>query len=426
MAEKLSVPRGTADILPEEAKRWQAIEQKARQVFSVYNYQEIRTPIFEESRLFKRSLGQTSDVVKKQLLELESSKEEGYALRPEGTASIVRSYIENSFDRKEGLTKLYYVGPMFRGERPQKGRLRQFHQIGAEIIGPKANHPFLDVETIVLCLELLKSFGVEGSVLKINSLGEPKDKENLSKLLREKLKPKKSSLCDDCKDRLDRNVFRILDCKNEPCKKVVAQLQLDNSYLSKESMGHYKTVLDALASLDIECTQDARLVRGLDYYTHTVFEVTNPQLGSQDAICAGGRYNHLVAQLGGADVPAIGFALGIERVMLSQSKAQPEKRGGPEVFIIPLGNVSLSQVFQYLHILRSKNISSDMSYQSATPKNIGDMIGKAAKTDCVFTIVIGEEEEKIGKVRLKNMKTREDQLVEFNQATDIIKNVLGA
>ena len=243
MIKKFSAPRGTTDILPDEIFLWQTIETTSRHTLGLYGFREIRTPIFEESNLFARSLGQASDVVQKQMLNLASikleadamEKESGLSLRPEATASIVRSYIQNNFAKKESLSKLYYIGAMFRGERPQKGRLRQFHQIGVEAIGPNSTTPYLDAEVISLSIRLLQEFGITGFKLKINSLGSPEDKKNFSKVLRDLLKKEVSKLCEDCQQRFERNVFRILDCKNEDCKRIVKGLSLNDSHLSKES-----------------------------------------------------------------------------------------------------------------------------------------------------------------------------------------------
>ena len=228
MMKQFSAPRGTKDLLPSEILLWREVETKARQILSNYNYQEIRTPIFEETGLFKRSLGQTSEVVNKQLLELASNKgeEEGFALRPEGTAPIVRAYIENGLDRQEGITKLFYIGPMFRGERPQKGRLRQFHQIGVEVLGADTSNPYLDAEVIALNVNILKVLGLNNFKLRINTLGSLQDKENFSSHLRGLLQSKKSGLCEDCQDRFERNVNPILDCKNKLCREMVGSLHL--------------------------------------------------------------------------------------------------------------------------------------------------------------------------------------------------------
>ena len=248
MIEKFPIPRGTADILPSDIKLWNRIESQARSILENHHYREIRTPLFEQTDLFARSMGQTSDVVQKQMLNLASQRLDddgkmtlsGLSLRPEGTATVVRAYIENRFDRKEILSKLYYVGPMFRGERPQKGRLRQFNQIGAEAIGPDSGSPYLDAEIIALSMKILDSFGLTNAKLKINTLGSPEDKEKFADLLRSKFKEVLVSLCPDCQDRFDRNVFRILDCKNKDCKKTVSDVQLDKSFLSEESVAYLK------------------------------------------------------------------------------------------------------------------------------------------------------------------------------------------
>jgi histidyl-tRNA synthetase len=417
MADRISLPRGTADILPGEAFLWQCIESSARQVFKTYNYKEIRTPLFEETKLFKRSLGQASDVVNKQLLEIKSDKEEGFALRPEGTASIVRSYIENSIDKKEGLSKFFYLGPMFRGERPQKGRLRQFHQVGAEVIGPKADHPYWDAEIIALAVELLNSFGVKGSELKLNTLGTTADKEEFSKKLRTLLKKDKQRLCPDCQDRFERNVFRVLDCKNEACKKIVHSLQLDHSHLSRESLEHYAAVKEGLKAAGIGVKEDPRLVRGLDYYTHTVFEITNGKLGSQDAVGAGGRYNNLVKQLGGSDVPAIGFALGLERALLAREGASAAELG-PACYLVALDEQSLKEAFKLLVRLRADGVSADMSYRAGSMKSL---MREADKSGASYVAIIGENEIKAKKAALKNMKSGEQKDVAFDALASVLK-----
>ena len=399
--KKFFTPRGTADILPEEIVKWRHIESKARQILDVYGYQEIRTPIFEETNLFERSLGQTSDVVQKQMLNLEK---EGLSLRPEGTASIVRSYIENDIDKKQHLAKWYYLGPMFRGERPQKGRLRQFHQIGVEAIGPGSSLPYLDAEVIALAVNLLRAVGLKDSefTLKINTLGSPEDKESFSKLLREKLKNNLSHLCEDCRNRFERNVFRILDCKNKDCKAVVDGLDFDDSYLSKESREHFQNVREALDSLSIQYEISSRLVRGLDYYTHTVFEISSALLGSQDALGAGGRYNNLVENLGGSQVESIGFALGVERILLALGENKELVGSNLKIFVIALDELSLKKSFEILNAIRAKGISGDMSYKVSSMKS---QMRLADKMKVSFVIILGENEIKKNVLTLKNMQT---------------------
>src|SRR3989338_7800122 len=277
MAKNFSLPRGTTYILPQDIPLWTHIEKTARQILNLYGYQEIRTPLFEETELFARSMGQTSDVIQKQMLTLQPSKSSEneaesapahYALRPEGTASVVRSYIENHLDMKESLSKLFYIGPMFRGERPQKGRLRQFHQIGVEAMGPNTSSPYLDAETIGLAVTILKSLGLKNFQLKINTLGSPADKNNFSKWLRERLSGDMKGLSAELQTSFNQNIFRILDSKDDHCQKIVSKLKFDYSYLSADSKNYYAQVKKALDGLDVRYEETPTLVRGLDYYTH--------------------------------------------------------------------------------------------------------------------------------------------------------------
>jgi len=400
MSKKISVPRGTKDILPDEIQLWQEAEQTIRKILKTYGYKEIRTPIFEETGLFKRSLGQTSDVVTKQLLELAARKESEFSLRPEGTASIVRSYIENSMDRKESLSKLCYMGPMFRGERPQKGRLRQFHQIGVEAIGPNTSSPYLDAEVIALSANMLKVLGINDFEVKINTLGTLDDKANFAEILKSKLKGKKTKLCEDCQDRLSRNVFRILDCKNRECKTIVEFLEFGSDWLCGESRDYFNKVKEALGVLDIPFVEAPYLVRGLDYYTNTVFEITAPSLGSQDALGAGGRYNTLVSDLGGPQVDAVGFALGLERIFLAMPKS--EKIADPllDVFVIALDEKSFTRAFKILNLLREEGVASDICYKISSMKS---QMRLADKLGSRYVMIIGEEEMKKSIVTLKDM-----------------------
>ena len=419
MTKQFFVPRGTSDILPSEIFQWQDIEAKARRILATYHFAEIRTPIFEQTSLFKRSLGQTSDVVNKQLLELVSAdKEDGFALRPEGTASVVRSYIENSMDRQEGISKLFYIGAMFRGERPQKGRLRQFHQIGVEVIGANTATPYLDAEVIALNVELLKTLGVKDFRLKINTLGSPQDKENFAKALRKSLQPDVKKLCEDCQDRFERNVFRILDCKNSACRAIVANIQIGHGHLSEDSQKYYAQLKDILLGLKIEFEEVPTLVRGLDYYTHTVFEITQSSLGSQDALSAGGRYNDLVAQLGGPQVDAVGFACGIERILLALPDENKPQANPLTVYVIALDEKVFPKAFRILQKLRSDGISSDMSYKVSSMKS---QMRSADKTGSRYVVILGEEEDKKGVVALKDMQTGQQTEVKEDRLSESLK-----
>lgn len=412
MVKKISSPRGTADILPADVSVWQSIENQSRELFKCYNYKEIRTPYFEETGLFQRSLGQTSDVVNKQLLQLAGDKKEGYSLRPEGTASVVRSYIENGMDRKESLSKYFYLGAMFRGERPQKGRLRQFHQIGAEAIGLNAQSPFLDAEIIGLAVQLLNRFGLKDFKLKINTLGTLEDKEAFSRVLREKLDDKRVELCEECQNRFNRNIFRVLDCKNNICSQIVGQLDIGDEHLSEESRIYFEEVKGALNSASIEYFVEPKLVRGLDYYTHTVFEITGSSLGSQDALGAGGRYGGLVKQLGGPEADAIGFALGIERIILAKNQAQ-DKQNDPllDAFIVTFDNCGQKMAFQIVSELRKNGLVADMSFKTASIKK---QMSQANKLNARTVVIVGEDEIKNNCVVLKDMATAVQEKIDIN------------
>ncbi|MCR4338193.1 MAG: histidine--tRNA ligase [Candidatus Omnitrophica bacterium] len=432
MTKQFSVPRGTNDILPENIFAWRSLEDSVRKLVHLYGYQEIRTPIFEETELFARSMGQTSDVVQKQMLQLAAQPKpeetgvvlSGLALRPEATAAVVRAYIENSLDKKEPLSKLFYIGPMFRGERPQKGRLRQFHQVGVEALGPGSASPYLDAEVIALAVHLLEALGVEGFQLKINNLGSLDDKKNLSKWLREKLGGRLSDLCSDCQDRFERNVFRILDCKNPTCREVIAKTNLNyQECFSKESVEYFSKTKEALSALGISYQESMQLVRGLDYYTNTVFEITAPSLGSQDALGAGGRYNHLVEELGGAKVDAIGFALGIERILLALGETKKVLAQPMDAFLVVLAPTLLSKAFQLVNELRQSGVSVDMSYH---PGSLKSQMRMANKQGARFVILLGEDEDRKGVVAVKNMETGEQKEVNIkNNLEELIALLNG-
>ncbi|MBL8014190.1 MAG: histidine--tRNA ligase [Candidatus Omnitrophica bacterium] len=450
MTNSFSIPRGTSDILPLATPLWSQIELKARDILSIYGYSEIRTPIYEDINLFKRSMGQTSDVVNKQLLEVMSNptwiamtpqeakhyqdqgvlkgydpaksvglvNESAYALRPEGTASVVRSYVENRMDARESLSKLFYIGPMFRGERPQKGRLRQFHQIGIEAIGVDSGSPYLDAEVIGIGVRLLQEFGLSGFKVKINSLGTKDDKENFSRILRERLKSKLSHLCEDCVSRFERNVFRVLDCKNTDCQKIVDSLEFDDQHLSAESRAYFNQVKESVASLSIACEYSPKLVRGLDYYTHTVFEFEGGgALGSQDALGAGGRYNGLVQELGGPAADAVGLALGIERILLSLG---PKEISGKALnaFMVALGETAYKRAFVIVDFLRKSGISCDMAHKPGG--SMKSQMRQADKKGAGYVLILGEDEEKSHSVVVKNMSTGDQELVGWDEVVDFL------
>ncbi len=406
---------GTKDILPQEVLCWQEIEEISRSIFSLYNYREIRPPLIEEASLFNRSLGSSSEIVQKQMF-LIRNKADLYALRPEGTASIVRAYIENNLDKTAGFLKFYYLGPMFRLERPQKGRLRQFHHIGAEAIG--SQDAALDVEIISLVDTLLKSFLIEGYKIKLNTLGCAKDKKALSENLRKALKGKINKLCADCQKRFKTNILRILDCKNEACCAVVKKLNIADSYLCPDCKEHFERVRSGLDLLKINYEFSPYLVRGLDYYTRTVFEVAHQDLGAQDALGAGGRYDNLVKELGGPDLGAIGFALGVERLLLVASQKSTRAEEQKSVYIITLGEEAKKEGLKLLALLRKNGIAADTDYEC---KSLKGAMRSANDLGVKYVLIIGDNELKKGSVTLKDMTSGEQREVRTEDLTAQLK-----
>jgi len=385
---------GTKDILPDQAALWQNIEETSRKIFSLYNFKEIRTPLIEEAALFNRSLGRSTEIVTKQMF-LIKNKDGLYALRPEATVSIVRAYIENNLDKTAGFTKLYYLGPMFRFERPQKGRLRQFHHIGCEAIG--SQDADLDVEIISLAENLLKAINITGYLIKINSLGCLKDKKNLTELLNKRLKDKLKGLCADCKTRFKTNILRVLDCKDEACKKVIAELGLGDAYLCAECKTHFSKVKAGLDSLGVNYEVSHNLVRGLDYYTRTVFEIIHNDLG-------------------GPDLGAIGFAFGVERLLLATSH-KPQATSKNLIYLITLGEEAKKEGIKILENLRRNQIACDTDYEN---KSIKGAMRVANDLNAGFTIIIGEDELKKGVLTLKDMVSGEQKEV---KQEDLVKEV---
>ena len=407
------------DILSAEAYLWEEAEGKAKAAFNLYGYKPIRTPLLEEEGLFNRSLGNETEIVKKQMFVIRHS-EDSYVLRPEATAGVVRAYIENNLDKTDSFVKLYYIGPMFRAERPQKGRLRQFHHIGAEALG--SNSPYLDSETISLVKYILDLLGISGYELKLNSLGCPADKQKLSRMLQDRLKDEIEKLCPDCNERLKRNVFRVLDCKNENCKQVVSRLSLTpDDYLCQECSEHFSAVKKNLDKLNIKYTLSPNLVRGLDYYNRTVFEISHKDLGAQDALGAGGRYDNLIFELGGPKSGAVGFALGVERLLLVAAGRPHGHAGQTKVFVVTLGEEAKKEGFQLLDKLREADIASDMDYEN---KSLKGQMRKANDLGVKFTILIGDEELKKQSLLLKDMASGAQEEIGFDNFIGEIKKRL--
>lgn len=409
--------RGTHDIVGESALHFEKIETLARQVFTRFGFEELRTPILEEKELFSRALGTETDVVQKEMYEFVDRSKTSVAMRPEGTAGVVRAYLENGFDKSQGFAKFFYMGPMFRSERPQAGRLRQFHQIGLEHLG--VTSPYADAEAIHALTVFLDEAGAGGFSLKLNNLGTFEERHEFRKKLHDFFLPRKKDLCEDCASRLDRNVFRILDCKVESCRKIVLQSPPLHNFLTPESKDHHKKVCDALTLAHVFFTEDLYMVRGLDYYTRTVFELTHPKLGAQDALAAGGRYDQLISSFGGDPAGAVGFAVGVERLLMClDADTKDEQLKPPLFFIVTLGPEAFTEGFKLMSALRAHHVKVQMDL---APTSMKSQMRQADKIQSDFTLILGENELKSQKVALKNMKIGSQEELPLSEIVELLK-----
>jgi histidyl-tRNA synthetase len=390
---------GTKDILPSEIPNWNNLECVVRSAMKSFNYKEIRTPIFEETRLFSRGIGEATDIVGKEMYTFLDRSETSITLKPEMTASVVRALLEHSLDKQFQLNKLFYISPMFRQERPQAGRFRQFHQFGAEALGSTA--PALDAEMIILAYQILKGLGLSNFTVKINSLGVPSSRENYKSLLKEYLSDKLNDLSEESQRRYETNILRLFDSKDRNDKKIMEHAPLLIEHLDDESLEHFEDVKQMLLGAGIPFEVDPKLVRGLDYYTHTTFELVSGSVGSQSALCGGGRYDLLVKQLGERDVPGVGFAAGIERILLAMEneKVIPEFQPKLDYYIVRLEKELNKKVFEIATQLRKEN-SVEFDY---TQRSVKAQMREANKLGASKVLMIGGEEYERGTAVLKNM-----------------------
>lgn len=408
--------KGTEDVLPPESELWYYLENIARGIFIKYGYKEIRTPTLEPTPLFVRGVGKDTDIVQKQMYTFLDQGGRNICLRPEETASVVRAYIQHYLYKTQEFIKLFYFGSMYRSERPQAGRLRQFTHIGVEIIGSYSH--YADCEIIILLDDLLRVMSVKGYKFKINSLGCQKDKEKFKKQLKDELKHQINRFCQDCQKRYNINILRILDCKNEVCRRLLRSLKVNNDYLCTECSKHFKNVLDVIKKEGINYESNPFLVRGLDYYTKTVFEVISSGLGAQDAIAAGGRYDNLISELGGPKTGACGFALGFERTLsVINQDGLNYTPSIPTLFIVAMNENAYRTAFDLQHNLRKKGISCDMDYAN---RSLKAQMRYADKINSKFVAIIGEDELKNKEVSLKDMKTGEQKKVKFGQLANLL------
>ncbi len=411
---------GTRDILPNDIPKWNFLLSIIESVFTEFNYKEIRTPIFEETSLFARGIGEATDIVSKEMYTFIDRSGDSITLRPEMTAGVVRAFIEHSLDKKQNLNKLFYAGPMFRQERPQAGRFRQFHQFGAEALG--SNDPLLDAEMIIMAYDIFSRLGLKKLIVKINSLGIPESRENYKKVLRQYVEPHLNKLSSESKKRFDTNVMRIFDSKEENDQKIMENAPLLIEFLDDESLQHFEKVKQTLLTTKIPFEVDTKLVRGLDYYTHTTFEIVSGSVGSQSALCGGGRYNLLVKELGGSETPGVGFAAGIERILLAceNEKSFSLEDEKIDLFIVTIEKGLEKFAYQSAVDFRRKGLIVDLDYLN---RSVKAQMREANRLNAKYVLFIGGEEFSKDEIVLKNMSSSEQKNFSKNDLDKIYTSI---
>mgnify|MGYP003931038471 CR=1 FL=1 len=400
--------KGTRDILPAESRKWQRAEREAKRIFELYGYKEIRTPVFESTELFKKSTGETSDVVIKEMYTFTDKGGRSLTLRPEYTPSVVRSIIENRLYLKSDLMRFYFIGPMFRYDKPQKGRYRQFHQADIEVFGEK--DPGVDAEIVEMAFTLLKNLGIRGIKILINSVGCRKCRPAYHKKLRAAAGEQRARLCEDCQRKIDTNPLRIFDCKKDNCRNAALGFPRITEFLCAECQSHFEKFCRLLDFYGLKYTVDPQLVRGLDYYTKTTFEITCSQLGAQDAILGGGRYDEMMKDFGGPDICGIGFAMGMERLLsVMPDKEEPERF----LYIVHMGEDAKKVSMKLAQYFREKGVECVLEYKD---RKLKKQMSRSDKLKAAWTLVVGEEEIKKKKYQLKDMKTGDQKEVTKEEA----------
>lgn len=413
-----NAPRGTKDILPDTVGDWNYVEGEIREMCRRFGYSEIRTPIFEHTELFQRGIGEGTDVVDKEMYTFTDRGERSITLRPENTASVVRAYLQNKLYAQSNLVKLFYIGSMFRYDRPQAGRMREFHQFGVEALG-EAN-PAVDAEVILLAMNLLEGLGLKDLELSINSVGCPKCRSKYRTMLQDFFRDKLEDLCEDCRSRFERSPLRILDCKKDSDKPYMADAPKITDCLCEECADHFAKLKDLLTSAGISFTHDPRLVRGLDYYTKTAFEIKYPPLGAQSAVAGGGRYDGLIEEMGGNPTPAVGFATGLERLLLALESQNllPEKNRSVDAYVVALGEAAQAEGFKLLNSLRQQGLSAAMDFAGRSMKA---QMKQANKLGAKYSVILGEDEIAEGVAMLRSMEDSSQAKVPMNQVAEKIK-----
>jgi histidyl-tRNA synthetase len=419
----INAPKGTYDLLPEDLTKWYLLENALRQIFREYGYAEVRTPIFEHTELFQRGIGETTDIVEKEMFTFPDRAGRSLTLRPEGTASVVRAFLEHNLAASGNVSKLYYYGPMFRCEAPQAGRFRQFVQFGAEVLG--SEDPRVDAEIITMAVNFYKRLGIHDLDINLNSIGCPECRPLYRARLIEHLKPRAEKLCPNCQRRLERNPLRLLDCKNQVCQELTADVPLITETLCPSCGSHFQKLRLLLDAVGIKYRLNPRLVRGFDYYTKTVFEVLAGDLGAQNALCGGGRYDGLVEECGGRPTPGIGFAAGMERLLmvLNSRNLLPQFDSKLHIYLAPLGENAQLKVFPLVIQLREAGFAVETDFQNRSLKS---QLKLADKLGAPIVGVIGEDELAKGQVLIRKMLTSEQETIALDDLESFLKKEFKA
>lgn len=416
-------PRGTKDVLPSESYKWHYLERIIREITELFGYKEVRTPVFEHTELFVRGVGDTTDIVQKEMYTFLDKGNRSITLKPEGTAGVVRAYIEHGLHNLAQPIKMYYITPVFRYENPQAGRLRQHHQFGVEVFGAK--EASIDGEIIALAMELFHRLGLKELELNINSIGCPNCRPRYHEVLKKYLEDHLDELCQTCNTRYEKNPLRILDCKNKECGVVVKDAPIILDYLCQECSTHFEELQSFLSAANIDFKVNPMIVRGLDYYTKTVFEIISNQIGAQGTVCGGGRYDGLVKECGGPDTPGAGFGLGLERLLLaleSQNLEIPQQEAR-DVYIVTIGQQARHKAFELLQVMRSNNILADMDHVG---RSVKAQFKYADKANVSWVCILGEEELQNNQIKVRSMKDGSEELVSQDKVIDYLKSKKGA
>ncbi|WAW15568.1 histidine--tRNA ligase [Peptostreptococcus equinus] len=418
----INAPRGTKDITSSDSYKWNYVENKFKELCKLYGYEEIRTPIFENTELFQRGVGDTTDIVQKEMYTFTDRGERNLTLKPEGTAGVVRAFIEHKMFADAQPTKLFYITPCFRYERPQSGRQRQFHQFGVEAIG--SDSPSLDAEAISLAMQFLNELGLKDLSVSINSVGCPVCREPYNKLLKEYLESKSDLLCDLCNERREKNPMRVIDCKVETCQENIKDIPLIADHLCPDCQEHFDNLKKYLDEMEIKYTVDKKIVRGLDYYKRTAFEIISNDLGAQSTVCGGGRYDGLVEQIGGPKgYSGVGFAIGAERLLLTleANDIEIENDNKIDIYVVTIGELAKTKSFSILKELRENHISADKDHLD---RSLKAQFKYANKIKSKYTVVIGDDEINNDEVNLKNMEDSQQKTIKLSQLVDELKSLL--